>query len=499
MKKIAFLITFICLVACSKSKDPLRSENSIISFQLEIGGDVIFGEINQISKTIVFNLIDAEISSLVPIITISEGATINPSQVKLQNFNHEVRYTVTAENGNPNTYTVSVNNKISSSENLITSFQLPINGENIVGEIDQSNNSITFDLVGADVESLTPLVEISKNATVNPSNSSLNFNDDVTYTVTAENGDTRTYTILVNNRELNKDANILSFIVGINGEDIEARIDPVSKEIAFETGSFNISRLVPQISISENATISPASGEAVDFTKPVTYIVTAENGDIDDYTIIINKAFNLRVGTAIGPNSGPRLLYTRAEMEVITNFLDPSLPGVQLFLFDGTNKIELPILDYTTGESRRFISYNIRTKIPENTVTSANYRVGYKLGDFVFESGIEPDSNIDVLAEGAPKISGVDRDSYSIGDTLIVAGDELTPLIGVPSNGSFYLFNPLGSVDTELNPGKTEYRLLLDGSFTRSAFFKYGGDTRDIIFIGPGLRVGEKITVNVNN
>ena len=39
-----------------------------------------------------------------------------------------------------------------------------------------------------------------------------------------------------------------------------------------------LAALVPTIKISEKATISPASGVAQDFSKPVTYTVTSEDG-----------------------------------------------------------------------------------------------------------------------------------------------------------------------------------------------------------------------------
>ncbi len=51
--------------------------------------------------------------------------------------------------------------------------------------------------------------------------------------------------------------------------------------------SENLSTLVPTISISEKATISPASDVAQDFTAPVTYTVTAEDGSTTDYTVTV--------------------------------------------------------------------------------------------------------------------------------------------------------------------------------------------------------------------
>lgn len=62
----------------------------------------------------------------------------------------------------------------------------------------------------------------------------------------------------------------------------------VDVEVEPET---DISSLSPTITISENAVINPPSGETQDFTNPVTYQVTAENGvDMQDWTVQVSVA-----------------------------------------------------------------------------------------------------------------------------------------------------------------------------------------------------------------
>lgn len=501
MKKIAYFLVLIMMIACSSSssEEPLQTGNSITSFQMEVNGEVVSGQINQTNNTITLNVTDANLSSVTPALSISVGATISPTASTPRNFNQEVQYTVTAEDGTRRIYTVVVNNRILSTENSITSFELPINGEIISGNINQDDNTITFDLVGADVSSLIPTITISDSASISPGTSSAqNFDDNVSYTVTAENGDERTYQVVINNRPLNVENEILSFVVGINGEDIEARIDHDTKEIAFEAGSFNVSKLKPEIVVSEHATISPDTGVEVDFTEPVTYTVTAENGDISTYKVKINQAYSIRPTApyGFGSKKGTLTIYTRAKIGVSMGFLDPSLPGAQVYLYDGVNKTLLPNFAVETYENQRIIYYQMMTEIPENTITSGTYKLVYEHGDLIVESDIY----VDVLAEGAPKILAINQDSYSRGDTLIVTGENLTQLIGVPSNGSFYLFNPAGNVTTSLNAEKTEYTVLMEAccSFSHSAFFFYSGDTRDVIFLGQEGRMGEQVTINVN-
>jgi len=496
MKKIALFFLSILLLACSSSSDePLRTGNSITLFQLTINGELLNGQINQSNNSIVFNVIDANLTSLTPTITISEGATINPSSNSFRSFNEAVRYTVTAENGIEREYVVIVNNTIRSSENFITLFQFNLNGEIINGEINQESKKVSFDLVGADLSSLTPTIEISEGASIAPGyGTSQDFSEIIFFTVTAENGEERRYEIIVNNRPLSTGNEITGFEVTINGESIEARIDQDINEIAFETGSFNISALNPKIIISENATMNPVSGETVDFSVPVTYTVTAENGVIAEYTIRINQAYDIVESTVLGPRTAGNFLYTRAEMFVVTSFLDPNIEGAQLYLTDGINSFNLPIIEVSQFENNRIIGFSIRTEIPEITITSQNYRIVYELNDLRVQSNMD----IDILAENSPNIMGVNQDSYREGDTLVVTGENLTNLIGVPSDGSFYLFNPQGNIDIELNSEMTEYRLLMEGSFSRSAFFRFDAVTRDVIFLGPNRRIGDKITINID-
>lgn len=493
--KIAIFLFIAFITACSSSDEPLRSGNSITLFQLPINNELVNGQINQSNNTIIFNVTDANLTSLSPTIIISEGATINPSSGSRRDFNEIVRYTVTAENGTEKEYAVIVNNTIRSNENFIRLFQLNANEELINGEINQDLNTITFDLVGADLTSLSPIIEISDLATITPgSGVSQNFTESVFYTVTAENEDKRTYEIIVNNRPFSTGKEILSFTVGLNGESIEARIDQNIKEIAFETGSFNISSLVPEITVSENATISPASGEAVDFSVPVIYTVTAEDGSSNQYTVAINKAYNINSFTLVGPRWGAQLLFIRAELYVVLDFLDPTVPDAELFLDDGINKINLPILESVSYENQRIISYHLTTRIPENTISSSNYKLVYKTNQVMMQS----DFSIDVLAENAPKIISVNQNSYREGDTFIVTGENLTDFIGVPSNGSFYLFDPRGNIDVTLNTERTEYRLEMIGGFVRSAFFPFNAYERDVIFMTEDRRLGEQITINVD-
>ncbi len=82
----------------------------------------------------------------------------------------------------------------------------------------------------------------------------------------------------------NTEAKILSFTfdpsVEANAVVIsEPVIDEAAKTISFRTlDGADISALVPTITVSEGAMLTPASDEAVDFASPVTYTVISEDG-----------------------------------------------------------------------------------------------------------------------------------------------------------------------------------------------------------------------------
>ena len=67
-------------------------------------------------------------------------------------------------------------------------------------------------------------------------------------------------------------------------------IDEKAKTIIVEVpNETNVTALVPTIAVSEKATVSPASGVAQNFTSPVTYTVTAEDGSTADYKVTVKK------------------------------------------------------------------------------------------------------------------------------------------------------------------------------------------------------------------
>lgn len=116
MKKI-FIWVFVfsailSLVICKNNSDDsviepeLSSECSILSFVIDTWS--VRGGVDYTNNTVILYFPQsANLTSMTPSISVSEGAIISPASGVAQDFSNSVNYTVTAEDGSTNTYTVT--------------------------------------------------------------------------------------------------------------------------------------------------------------------------------------------------------------------------------------------------------------------------------------------------------------------------------------------------------------------------------------------------------
>lgn len=377
-----------------------------------------------------------------------------------------------------------------SSQNTITSFKLTVNGEILNGDIDQTTKTISFSVIGAELSSLKPTIQYSAKARISPSeNENQNFNNEIAYTVYAENGEPNIYRVIINNRPFSKENKILSFSVLADNETITAAINEDTKIINFDIGDLNKSSLIPTVLISEYATISPDVTIAQNFENPIVYTVTAENGDKTEYTVIANMP---EIENYSQSNSF--LYYIRANLMISGKFLNPDAPGAELYLFDGINKYQLPITKHENYLGERTTIFNLYTKIPENVPTNNNYRIIYKTNLLQIESA----QVIDIVAENAPKFKSLSQNSYSWNDVLVITGENLTDTIVIPSNGSLFVIQNSNHYDYTLNNDKTQISLILDYYYLFPAYFGDPPHEKIITFWGSGGRIGESFTTTFN-
>ena len=192
----ALLLVMSVMCACDIMEEPYiqgaEEEKTICDFRV---GDVV-GLIDESSKNVWLDFPEGtDVTNLVPTITISAYAEIEPASGVAQDFSQPVYYTVTAMNGTTAQYCVTARVHSDDNEKSILSFTLaePV----CEGEINEVALTVTLALPeGTDVTNLVPTIEVSEGATVEPASGvAQDFTNPVEYTVTALNGTTAVYTV----------------------------------------------------------------------------------------------------------------------------------------------------------------------------------------------------------------------------------------------------------------------------------------------------------------
>ena len=147
---------------------------------------------------------------------------------------------------------------------------------------------------GTNVTALAPTISLSDKATVSPASGvAQNFSNSVNYTVTAEDGSTQVYAVAVGVGVAPKSPakDITAFAFNGITPAVNCTIDAVTKVISGTLpASADLTKLVPTLTLSPKATVTPATGVVQDFSKAVTYTVTAEDGTTQVYSTTMTVA-----------------------------------------------------------------------------------------------------------------------------------------------------------------------------------------------------------------
>ena len=171
-----------------------------------------------------------------------------------------------------------------SSEASITGFE--IESLNQVGTI--SGTTITMSVpYGTDISNLSPTITVSEGASLTPASGlARDFTSTVGYTVTAEDGKTTSsYSVTIS--ILDPDTVVISTFEVSGAESVDIDQDGLTITINMLEGS-DVTSLAPVITtIPDDATSTPASGEAQDFSTSVDYTITAGETS-STYTASVN-------------------------------------------------------------------------------------------------------------------------------------------------------------------------------------------------------------------
>ena len=269
MKYYKLIFVFLCFASFSCSKDESKKSNEAKIISWKFGDKTATIKGTDISITLP---VGTDAANLNATANISAKASISPDPSKAQDYTKPINFVVTAEDGTTKqTYKVTVTvEKNKKAE--ITSFKFGDKKATIKG------TDISFSYpFGTDITKLTATVEISAKAKITPDPSKAqDYTKPVDFVVTAEDGTTKqTYKVTVT-VEKNKKAEITSFKFGDKTATIKGT--DISFSYPFGTDKNLLKNLNATASISAGAKINPDPAKTKDFTKPIDFVVTAEDG-----------------------------------------------------------------------------------------------------------------------------------------------------------------------------------------------------------------------------
>lgn len=258
----------------------IKSSNSYLSFLSISGASIDFKS----------NITEYSIDSLdQSVITISATSSIASSTItgdlgeqKLEYGKNTFKVTVTSEDGNNTTYTINIY-RPSSNSSLDS---LSVEGTNI----EFNSEKLNYDLIiNSDKINITATTSSSTSKVEGTGEKKLEYGkNEFKIIVTAENGSKRTYILNITRYDTN---NTLKSIK-INGEEVKINDN---KEITFTTK-------LDKIKIEANANSDRVKSITGTGEKNIVYganefeiIVTAENGDIRTYKLVVNRLSDNRL------------------------------------------------------------------------------------------------------------------------------------------------------------------------------------------------------------
>ena len=171
----------------------------------------------------------------------------------------------------------------------------------------------------------------------------------------------------------------------------DARIeeDSVFLTVPSET---DLTKLVPKIKVPSKAIIAPTSGVAQDFSQPVAYTVTAENGNSRTYYVVVNLDNEVRIES---------LSVNRLHAGDTITIDGTNLQGATLSLMSDSTEMKISAIS-TDAKKATFVLPNDATMVPGQyaaTVVMGSGETASKttLGDIIVLPEVP---TIDVLGSG---------------------------------------------------------------------------------------------------
>ncbi|HOI90027.1 MAG TPA: Ig-like domain-containing protein, partial [Candidatus Rifleibacterium sp.] len=347
--------------------------------------------------------------------TVKIGANTQTSNVTTNDFTSPVTYTVVAEDGSSQNYTVTVSIAPNTAKDITAfSFASPAVTASISGTAITA--SVPF---GTDRNGLKAVFTASANATVkigaNVQTSNVTTNDftsPVTYTVVAEDGSSQNYTVTISIAP-NNAKEITAFSFASPAVTASISDTAITASVPFGTDRNGLKAV---FTASANATVKIGANVQTsnvttnDFTSPVTYTVVAEDGSSQNYTVTIS----------IAPNNAKEITaFSFASPAVTASISDTAITASVPF---GTDRNGLKAVFTASANATVKIGANVQTSnVTTNDFTSqVTYTVVAEDGssqNYTVTVSIAPNTAKDITAFSfaSPAVTA------SISDTAITA------------------------------------------------------------------------------
>ena len=286
-----------------------------------------------------------------PKVIVKVGDAVQQSKVTINNFTQAVVYSVIAEDGTKQDYSVNVTKKSSAKALLTFGLNKAENtglSANYAGTISGSVVSIVVPY-NTDLSSFKATFTISPKSTVKVGNTDQqdkvtvnNFTNPVIYTVTAEDGSSMNYTVTISCApNTAKDLLTFSFQKTKNSSlpyDVFGTVDLAAKRVLCTLPAGVVkTNLISTFTLSERATAKVGSVVQLsgttsnNFTSILTYTIVAEDASTNNYTIEIQG------------ESLPEIVQSRIDAKMLALNLHP-YPFMRNTLFQSAQVVPI----YTT-------------------------------------------------------------------------------------------------------------------------------------------------------
>ncbi|MFF2092205.1 S-layer homology domain-containing protein, partial [Paenibacillus sp. NPDC058174] len=245
--------------------------------------------------------------------TVKVGNVAQVSGVTLNDYTSPVIYTVTAQDGSTKDYTVTVS-VASNTEKELNTFSFAGLTPAVTGTINGTNVTLTVPY-GTDVTALAATFSNSAGSSVKVGTvaqvsgvTSNDYTSPVIYTVTAQDGSTKDYTVTVSVAS-NTEKELTTFSFAGLTPVVTGTINGTNVTLTVPYGT-NVTALAATFSSSAGSTVKIGNAAQTsgvtpnDYTSPVIYTVTAQDGSTKDYTVTVTVASNPSPGGGNGGNGG---------------------------------------------------------------------------------------------------------------------------------------------------------------------------------------------------